>query len=144
MAREVCLKSKSKVVPFDQNGQFYYKKAKKYMENNNYINALSFYRKAVEKDPENLDYRVDLAEVFTEMGYYEVSSQILFSVLQKDESKANCYFSWDVITWDCRIMRKPRSVLKGIFLWSRTVYTRMKRVNCVTFLKARNFMLKLK
>ena len=28
MAREVCLKSKSKVVPFDQNGQFYYKKAK--------------------------------------------------------------------------------------------------------------------
>ena len=87
---------------------------------------------------------MDLAEVFTEMGYYEVSSQILFQCCRKMKAKLIAISTWDVITWDCRIMRKPRSVLKGIFLWSRTVYTRMKRVNCVTFLKARNFMLKLR
>lgn len=92
MAGGLSAKTQRKVIPFEQNGQFYYKKAKKYVENNNYIDALSFYRKAVEKDPENLEYRLDLAQVFTEMGYYEESNQILLYILQKDDGKADCYF----------------------------------------------------
>jgi tetratricopeptide (TPR) repeat protein len=92
MAGELFAKSKSKVVPFDQNGQFYYRKARKYMESNNYIDALSFYRKAVEKDPDNVEYRLDLADIFTEMGYYEESNQILFSILQEDDQRGDCYF----------------------------------------------------
>ena len=92
MTRELFAKVKQKVVPFEQSGQFYHKKARKYMENNNYINALNFYRKAVEKDPENIEYLLDLSEVFTEMGYFDESNRILFSVLQKDKRRVDCYF----------------------------------------------------
>ena len=83
MAREVCLKSKSKVVPFDQNGQFYYKKAKKYMENNNYINDLSFYRKAVEKDPENLDYRWTLLRFLLKWATMRYPVRYFFSAAER-------------------------------------------------------------
>jgi len=92
MAKELFAKAEKKVIPFEQNGQFYYRKAKKYLENNNYINALNFYRKALEKEPDNLEYLLDLSEVFTEMGYFDESNRILFSVLQKDKSRVDCYF----------------------------------------------------
>lgn len=92
MARELFAKTKQKVVPFEQSGQFYHKKARKHMENNNYINALNLYRKAIEKEPDNIEYLLDISEVFTEMGYYDESNRILFSILQKDKSRVDCYF----------------------------------------------------
>lgn len=92
MARELFAREQRKVIPFDQNGQFYYKKAKKHMDNNNYLNALSLYRKAVEKEPQNVDYLLDLAEVFTEMGCFNQSSRVLFSILQQEDSRVDCYF----------------------------------------------------
>ncbi len=92
MAKDLFAKVHKKVVPFDQNGAFFHKKAQKYVENNNYINALSYYRKAVEKEPDNVEYMLDLAEVFTEMGYFTESNQILFGIVQKDTMRADCYF----------------------------------------------------
>ena len=93
MAKELFANKVRKVVPFEQSGEFFHRKARKHVENNNYINALSYYRKAIEKDPGNLEYALDLAEVFTEMGYFSESNQILFSVLQKDPSRSDCYFA---------------------------------------------------
>jgi len=93
MAKELFAGRLRKVVPFEQDGSFFYRKARKYIENNNYIYALNYYRKAVEKDPDNLEYSLDLAEVFAEMGYYHESNLILFSILQKDSSRVSCYFS---------------------------------------------------
>ena len=49
MARELFARSQKKVISFDQNGEFYHRKARKHMDNNNYLNALNLYRKAVEK-----------------------------------------------------------------------------------------------
>jgi len=92
MAKQLFAKAGEKVIPFEQSGQFYHRKARKYLENNNYINALNFYRKAVEKDPENIEYLLDLSEVFTEMGYFDESNRILFSILQKDRKRVECYF----------------------------------------------------
>ncbi len=92
MAKELFAHTLKKVVPFEQNGDFYYRKARKYIESNNYINALSYYRKALEKEPDNIDYSMDLAEVFTEMGYFNESNQILFSVIQKSPTRPECYF----------------------------------------------------
>lgn len=92
MAKELFANSYKKVVPFEQNGEFFHRKARKHVENNNYINALSYYRKAVEMDPDNLEYSLDLAEVFTEMGYFNESNQILFTIVQKNPSRCECYF----------------------------------------------------
>lgn len=92
MAKELFAKKQRKVIPFDQTGQFYHRKAKKHMDNNNYLNALYLYRKAVEKEPQNVEYQLDLAEVFTEMGCFDQSSRILFSILQKEKARFDCYF----------------------------------------------------
>lgn len=48
MSNRLFASKKSKVIPFEQNGEFYHKKARKYIESNNYIEALNYYRKAVE------------------------------------------------------------------------------------------------
>jgi len=92
MNKKVLANAISKVLPFDQNGQFYYKKAQKYIDSNNYVDALNFYRKAVDKDPDNVNYKMDLAQVFSEMNYYDESNRILFLVLQKEKNKSECYF----------------------------------------------------
>ncbi|NLJ40739.1 MAG: tetratricopeptide repeat protein [Clostridiales bacterium] len=92
MAGELFASKERKVIPFDQNGQFYHKKAKKHMDNNNYLDALNFYRKAVEKEPKNVEYLLGLAEVFTEMGCFDQSSKVLFTVLQKERARSDCYF----------------------------------------------------
>lgn len=93
MAKELFANKIRKVVPFEQNGEFFHRKARKFIENNNYIYALNYYRKAIEKDPDNVEYSLDLAEVFTEMGYFNESNQILFTILQKDPARSVCYFA---------------------------------------------------
>lgn len=93
MTRKILSMKGSKVVPFEQNGEFYYRKAQKYIDNNNYFNALGCYRKAAEKEPDNFDYLLDLAEIFTEMNCYEDSNQVLLYLIQDDEvSSSECYF----------------------------------------------------
>jgi len=93
MVKKIIMQKDSKIIPFEQSGEFYYRKAQKYIDNNNYIDALSYYRKAVEKDPDNLEYLLDLAEIYTEMNYYEESNQILFYLIQSRNSNlTECYF----------------------------------------------------
>jgi len=92
MNKKMFANDRNKILSFDQNGQFYYKKAQKYLDSNNYVNALSFYRKAVDKDPENVNYKMDLAQVFSEMNYYDESNRLLFLILQKEKNLAECYF----------------------------------------------------
>ncbi len=93
MVKKHLLRKGNNIVPFEQDGSFYYRKAQKYIDSNNYINALSFYRKAVEKEPDNVEYLLDLAEIFTEMNYYEESNQILFHLIQDGGNvTAECYF----------------------------------------------------
>jgi len=92
MNRLMYSSSEKKILPFDQNGGFYHKKAQKHIGNNNYIDALIFYRKAVEKEPENNIYKLDLAQAFSEMNYYDESNRLLFLVLQSSENKSECFF----------------------------------------------------
>lgn len=92
MVKELFARKQRKVIPFDQSGQFYYRKAKKHINNNNYLGAVNLYRKAIEKEPHNIEYLLELAEVFTEMGCFDQSSRILFSILQKEKDRVDCYF----------------------------------------------------
>ena len=93
MAKELFASKLKKVVPFEQDGSFFHRKAKKYIESNNYINALSYYRRAMEKDPDNQEYALDLAEVFSEMSYFHESNLILFSMMRKYPARTDCYFA---------------------------------------------------
>lgn len=82
----------SKVIPFKQDGEFFYRRARKYMSDNNFFEALSYYTKAVEMEPDNPEYLLDLAEAFTETDNFEESNQILLGLIQQGEEVSECFF----------------------------------------------------
>lgn len=85
MSNLLNVKRTAKIIPFEQDGEFYYKKALRFAENKNYYNALSYYRKALTKEPYNSDYLLSLAETYTEMCYYQESNRVLFLAAHNNE-----------------------------------------------------------
>lgn len=73
-----------KVLSFEQKGDFYSKRARKYADRSNFTEAVSYYQKAMEKDPDNQEYRFDLAGVYSQMGLYEQSNKLLFRICHEE------------------------------------------------------------
>jgi tetratricopeptide (TPR) repeat protein len=58
----------------------------------NPVDALELMRQAVEQSPENREYRLDLAELYCEMGCHEQSSRLLLDMLVQKDAPAECYY----------------------------------------------------
>ncbi|MGI6240245.1 MAG: tetratricopeptide repeat protein, partial [Christensenellales bacterium] len=82
-----------KIVPFDRGADFVHQRAMKNRRDNNVLDALELMRKAVEVSPENEGYRMDLAELLTELGCLTQSNQVLLDMLTKGERKDECLYS---------------------------------------------------
>jgi tetratricopeptide (TPR) repeat protein len=82
----------NKTVPFEQQGDFFHRKACSHLENSNYFEALSFFRKALEKEPDNAEYQLALAQTFTEMGHFEESNRIIAAMLSSGDVYSECYY----------------------------------------------------
>ncbi|MFZ5974320.1 MAG: tetratricopeptide repeat protein [Bacillota bacterium] len=88
------IKKEDNILSFEQTGTFYQRRALRHMDRNNYFEALGYYRKAIEKDPGNLQYRLELAELYTEMGYFDESNQLLLGLMQKSSpDNPECIFA---------------------------------------------------
>ncbi|NLT16271.1 MAG: tetratricopeptide repeat protein [Clostridiales bacterium] len=88
------IKKEKNILSFEQTGTFYQRRALRHMDRNNYFEALGYYRKAIEKDPGNVQYRLELAELYTEMGYFDESNQLLLGLLKKDSPEnPECIFA---------------------------------------------------
>ncbi|MHB1315594.1 MAG: tetratricopeptide repeat protein [Christensenellales bacterium] len=85
-------KQKTKILPFDQNADFYQKKALHRLSRNRYIDALIFYKKALEKDSENVECMLSLSSLYTEMNCFDESNIILFTLLKREEVHPEVYF----------------------------------------------------
>ncbi len=82
----------NKIIQFDRPAEFYYKTAQKYLEDYEYIKALTYVRKALDKEPVE-KYSVLLAQIYSEMLNFEESNAILFNMYKEsDEFKHKCYF----------------------------------------------------
>lgn len=73
----------NKIMPFAQGAEFYFAKYKRKLEQGQYIEALCALRVACEKEPEKREYALDLAELYTEMDFYEESNYILLKLFPK-------------------------------------------------------------
>jgi Flp pilus assembly protein TadD len=70
-----------RVLSFQPESGFYHKRAIKSIDKADFTTALKNLRKAVEMEPENLSYRLDLADAYARMGLYERSNleiQLMF------------------------------------------------------------------
>ncbi len=86
-------KLENKVLEFKKQGQFHARIANRYAEKGDYIQALSFYRRAVIEEPKDMDHKLNLASLYSDMYCYETSNQILFRILRESEQEqAECYY----------------------------------------------------
>lgn len=82
-----------KVIPFTQNATFYMKRGAKELEKNDLIAAVSKYREAYERAPQDAEIAVALAEILSQMQRFEESNRILFRLLaDKPDAPAECHF----------------------------------------------------
>ncbi len=86
------LNTKKNIIPFKQGGEFYLRRGSKRLQKNDLWEAVSNYHMAHTCDPNNVDYLLALAEVLTQMHRYEKSNDILFALLSRDDTPAECYF----------------------------------------------------
>lgn len=82
-----------KVIPFTQSATFYMKRGAKELEKNDLIAAVSKYREAYERAPQDAEIAVALAEILSQMQRFEESNRILFRLLaDRDDAPAECHF----------------------------------------------------
>ena len=86
------MKYNPKVVSIDRSAAYVHHRAMKNRRDNNYVDALELMRNAVEHSPENREYRLDLAEMYCEMGCHEQSNRILLDLLTEQDAPAECYY----------------------------------------------------
>lgn len=80
------MKKRSKILNFSQNADFFFEKYDKAFEKGDYLTALFNIRKALEMQPEDPDFIVCLAELYTEMEMFEESLALIFELMEKEIS----------------------------------------------------------
>ncbi len=82
----------SKVVPFSRSASYLHQRAVKNRREGHLLDALELTRRALEKDPDNRDYALDMAQVLCELGAYIQSNRVLSHMLAQDPDLHECYF----------------------------------------------------
>lgn len=88
----ISKQTRGKVIPFNQDAEFYLKRGAKDAEKNDLINALINYRKALAVDPNDGDTVIALAEILSQMQRFEESNRMLFLLMSMGEPTTECYF----------------------------------------------------
>lgn len=81
-----------KVVSFERSSAYVHHRAMVNRRENNPVDALELMRRAVERSPENREYRLDLAELYCEMGCHEQSNRLLLDMLADADAPAECFY----------------------------------------------------
>ena len=105
------MKRDPKVVSFNRSAAYVHQRAMKNRRDNNPLDALELMRHAVEHSPENRDYRLDLAEMYCEMGCHEQSNRILLDMIAQKDAPAECYYGLALNQLGRNEMRSARRAL---------------------------------
>ena len=81
-----------KVVSFDRSAAYLHHRAMMNRRDNHHVDALELMRRAVEAQPENSEYRLDLAELYCEMGCHRQSSRLLLDMLSEKDAPSECFY----------------------------------------------------
>ena len=81
-----------KVVSFKRSPAYAHHRAMLNRQDNNIMDALELMRSAVEQSPDNPEYRLDLAELYCEIGCHEQSARLLLDMLAENDGPAECYY----------------------------------------------------
>ena len=80
------------LVSFERSSAYVHHRAMMNRRDNNIVDAVELLRSAVEKSPDNPEYRLDLAELYCEMGCHSQSNRLLLDMLSEGDAPAECYY----------------------------------------------------
>ena len=83
---------RGKVLPFEQTGDFFYRRGSNKLDKNNLLDALVYYNKALEKDAQNAETRLAIAETLTEMYRFEESNRLLLTSFTEEKDRPSEYY----------------------------------------------------
>ena len=81
-----------KVVAFHRSAEYMHHRAMMNRRENRILDALELMRSAVEASPENSEYRLDLAELYCEIGCHGQSTRLLLDMLSEEGAPSECYY----------------------------------------------------
>lgn len=81
-----------KVVKFERSAAYLHQRAMQNRRDNRFVDALELLRRAVEACPENGEYKLDLAELYCEMGCHSQSARLLLDLLSEGNAPDECYY----------------------------------------------------
>lgn len=101
--------NRTKVLRFERDAEFHFDKFQRTAEQGKYLEALVALRACIEKEPENPEYQISLAELYTEMGDYEESNFLLFELMRAGEDfEGDCVFGLGCNFWGMQDFDKAR------------------------------------
>lgn len=83
----------SKILSFNQPAEFFIKKAEKHIDAGNFLEALALYRCVLGMEPENVDYLLSIAQIYSEMGLYAESNDVLLKIAKYGNTPTECLFA---------------------------------------------------
>ena len=84
--------SNPKIVSFDRSAAYLHHRAMMNRRENRVVDALELMRRAVEAQPDNSEYRLDLAELLCEMGCHGQSARLLLDMLSEKDAPSECFY----------------------------------------------------
>ncbi|MBQ8971760.1 MAG: tetratricopeptide repeat protein [Clostridia bacterium] len=81
-----------KLVTIGRSGAYLYHRALLSRQNRRMTDALELLRAAVERSPENVEYRLDLAGLYSEMGCFRQSNRLLLDMMAQGEAVDECCY----------------------------------------------------
>ncbi|MGI5849001.1 MAG: tetratricopeptide repeat protein [Christensenellales bacterium] len=86
-------KPQNKVLNFNQPAAFFLKKAEKHFDAGNFLEALQLYRQVLGMEPDNVEYLLSIAQVYSEMGLYAESNDVLLKIARYGNTPTECLFA---------------------------------------------------
>ncbi len=86
-------KLRNNVLDFYQPASFFIKKAEKHIDAGNFLDALRLYRQALGMEPDNFEYLLSIAQIYSEMGLYEESNDVLLKIAKYGNTPTECLFA---------------------------------------------------
>ncbi|MFA6309447.1 MAG: hypothetical protein WC677_06875 [Clostridia bacterium] len=113
MAEKKHENEKKKIVPLKRDSEFYFKVGMKYANKKSTVNALKYFRKAVEIEPFNADYQFNLACILVELKQVEKANEILLGILMNiDPTLTECYFGIGCNYFDLSDLKKAKEYIE--------------------------------
>lgn len=85
-------KPAGRVLKFEQKAEFFYKRGDDKLDKNDLVSALCSYRRALERDPQDQQKRIAMAEVLSKMERYDDANRTLIPLLSRKDTAPEAYF----------------------------------------------------